>query len=160
MPQAAPRPDPHPGPSPEPITEDLGLRPELLACWALRRAHRGGVTKSGDQYTDHGCLKLSHLTPTFDELTHAGFLALAHADPSGGQRVSLTTTGHAHYTQLTTHGVMRSVPEPPSPMTPAGRRSSCPDPLIAPGGQPDPGDTMVGIPTTRCACSTPPPGGD
>jgi hypothetical protein len=123
MPPAAPRPDTHLRPPCEPSTEDLGLHPELLACWALQRAHRGGVTTSGGQYIDHGCLKLSHLTRTFDELTNAGLLAVADADPSGVQRVNLTETGHTYYTQLTTHQVAHSVPEPPSPhQTPAGHR--------------------------------------
>ena len=152
MPQAAPRPDTHLWPPPESINEDLGLRPELLAYWALRRAYGGGVAKSGDQYVDHGHLRLSYLTQTFDELTNAGLLTLADADPSGLQRVSLTKTGRAHYTQLTAHRVTRSVPEPPSHMTPAGRRSrpiSCPDSLVAPGGQPDPDNTMIGIPTEK-----------
>lgn len=133
MPQAAPRPDPHPGPSPEPIDEDLGLRPELLACWALRRAHGGGLAKSGYQYVDHGRLQLSHLTQILDELTDAGLLVLTDADPSGLRRVNLTQTGHAHYTQLTTHRVTRSVPEPPSPHRPrlaAGR--AAPTPLLLP----------------------------
>jgi hypothetical protein len=156
MPQAAPQPDTHHWPhasqltSAEPIREDLGLSPELLAWWALRRAHRGGVTKSGDQYVDHGHLKLSHLRRTLDELTQAGLLALAEEDPRGLRRVSLTATGHTHYAQLTTTPgrVRLSVPEPPfPPKTPAGRWSSCPDPLIAPGGQPDPPTTVPGTPT-------------
>jgi hypothetical protein len=145
MPQAAPRPDTHHWPhasqvsSAEPIREDLGLGPELLAWWALRRAHRGGVVKSGGQYVDHGHLRLSYLTRTLDELTEAGLLALAEEDPGGLRRVSLTGTGHAHYAQLTTTParVGPAAPEPPFPTkTPAGRWWSCPDPLIAPGGQP------------------------
>lgn len=147
MPPAAPRPDTSPPPltSSEPIKEDLGLRPELLTCWALRRTQCGGVTKSDGQYVDHGRLRLSYLTRTLDELTDAGLLALADEDPSGVRRVSLTKTGHAHYAQLTamSRRATRLVPEPQFlHKTPADRRSSCPDPLTAPGGQPDPDNTV------------------
>jgi DNA-binding transcriptional ArsR family regulator len=150
MPEGAPLPNTHPrtvkqhhvprtdlrcAPCPlhsaELIREDLGLSPELLASWALRRAHRGGVTKSGDQYVDYSRLTLSYLTRTLDELTEAGLLALAEEGPWGLRRVSLTETGHAQYAQLaaTPRRVTLSVPEPQfPPKTPAGRRSSCPDP--------------------------------
>jgi hypothetical protein len=130
------------------VREDLGLSPELLASWALRRAHRGGVAKSGDQYVDHGRLRLSYLARTFAELTEAGLLTPADEDPWGLRRLSLTETGRAHYAQLSTRRMRLSVPKPEfPPQTPAGRRVSGPDPLDAPGGQPDPGTTMVRIPT-------------
>jgi DNA-binding MarR family transcriptional regulator len=108
---------PSPLHSAEPIREHLGLSPELLASWALRRAHRGRVAKSGDQYVDYGRLTLSYLTRTLDELTKAGLLALAEEDPWGLRRVSLTETGHAHYAQLaaTPRRVTLSVPEPQFP---------------------------------------------
>jgi len=110
--------------------EDLGLSPELLAAWALRRVHRGGVTTSGGHYFDHGRLRLSYLTRTLDQLTAAGLLTLAEVDPGGQRRLSLTEIGHAHYAQLMTARQVRlSAPEPEFlPQTPAGRRSSCPDP--------------------------------
>ncbi len=133
MPRADLRWVPSPLHSAEPIREDLGLSPELLASWALRRAYRGGVAKSGDQYFDYGRLALSYLTRTPDELTEAGLLALAEEDPWGLRRVSLPETGHTHYAQLTAtpRRVTLSVPEPQFPRkTPAGRRSSCPDPLV------------------------------
>jgi hypothetical protein len=126
---------PSPLNSAEPIREDLGLSPELLASWALRRAHRGGVAKSGGQYVDYGRLRLSYLTRTLDELTEAGLLALAEEDPWGLRRVSLTETGHAHYAQLTAtpRRMTLSVPEPQfPPKTPAGRRSAAPTPLLLP----------------------------
>jgi len=58
------------------------------------------------------------------------------------QRVSPTSAGYARHEQL--RGAPQRaglpVPDPPIPTTktPAGRRSSCPAPLPAPGGQPDP----------------------
>jgi len=147
MPEGAPRPDTHhwpradlrcvPSPltSAEPIRENLGLSPELLAWWVLRRAHRRGIAKSSGQYFDDGHLTLSYLTRTLDELTQAGLLALAGEDPGGLRRVGLTETGHAHYVQLTTTPgrVRLSVPEPqlrPRPRLAAGR--AAPTPLSLP----------------------------
>ena len=150
MPEGAPRPDTQARTVEHhhAVREDLGLSPELLAWWALRRAHRGGVIKWGDQYVDHGRLRLSYLARTFEELTEAGLLTLADEDPWGLRRLSLTETGRAHYAQLTTRRMRPSVPEPEFPrQTPAGRRLSGPDLRDAPGGQPDPGNTMVRIPT-------------
>ncbi|MGH3830305.1 MAG: hypothetical protein ACRDRS_07595 [Pseudonocardiaceae bacterium] len=77
-----------------------GLSPELLASWALRRAHRGGVAKSGDHYFDRGRLMLSHLTGALDALVEGGVLALAEEDTWGLRRVSLTAAGHDRYPQL------------------------------------------------------------
>ncbi|MGH3719402.1 MAG: family 1 glycosylhydrolase [Pseudonocardiaceae bacterium] len=77
-----------------------GLSPELLASWALRRVHRGGVAKSGDHYFDRGRLMLSHLTGALDELVEGGVLALAEEDTWGLRRVSLTAAGHDRYLQL------------------------------------------------------------
>jgi len=100
------------------------------------------MTVSGDQDVDDGPLRLSFLSRAFDdELTAGALLALANEDPWGLRRVSLTETERTWSAQLTAppRRVTLSVPESPSPRkTPAGRRSSCPDPLIAPGGQPDP----------------------
>jgi hypothetical protein len=116
MPEAAPRPDTQT----QPRMEDLGLSPELLTSWVLRRVHRGEVAKSGDQYVSHGRLKLSHLTRTSEELIEAGLLTLAEEDPRGLRPLSLTETGHAHYAQLTTPRMTLSVPGPEfPPMTPA-----------------------------------------
>ncbi|MGH3833899.1 MAG: hypothetical protein ACRDRS_26245, partial [Pseudonocardiaceae bacterium] len=81
----------------EPIS---GLSPELLASWALRRAYRGGVAKSGDHYFDRGRLMLSHVTGALDDLVEGGVLTLAEEDTWGLRRVSLTGTGHDRYLQL------------------------------------------------------------
>jgi hypothetical protein len=83
----------------------LGLSPELLVSWALRRAHRDEVAKSGDHYVDHGHLMLSHVTGALDELVEPGVLALPEEDPWGLRRVSLTAAGHARYPRLSAHVV-------------------------------------------------------
>ena len=71
-------------------------------------------------------------------------LVLADPNPPGQRRVSLTSARYARCEQLrgAPQRVGLLVPDPqfPAPKTPAGRRSSCPAPLPAPGGQPDPRD--------------------
>lgn len=91
-----------------------GLSPELLASWALRRAYRGGVAKSGDHYFDRGHLMLSHLTGALDELVEGGMLTLAPEDTWGLRRVSLTAAGHDQYPQLSCppRRVAPPVPDP------------------------------------------------
>ncbi len=73
------------------------------------------------------------------------------------RRVSFTSTGHARYQQLrgTPGRSGLPVPDPqfPTPKTPAGRRASCPAPLPAPDGQPDPHHPGAGIGQLRWARS-------
>ncbi|MGH3767271.1 MAG: hypothetical protein ACRDS0_04540 [Pseudonocardiaceae bacterium] len=76
-----------------------GVRPELLASLALRRASTGRVAKLGGHYFDYGHPMPSYLTGTFDELVETGLLALAEEDPGGLRRVTLTPAGHARYAQ-------------------------------------------------------------
>ena len=76
-----------------------GVNAELLTWWALRRASRGGVAKSGDHYFDRGFPMPSYLTQTLDELTKGGLLTLAQED-WGLRRLSLTNAGHTRYAQL------------------------------------------------------------
>ena len=66
-----------------------GVRPQLLASLALRRASGAGVAKSGDHYFDGGRPLPTYLTGIFDELAEAGWLRLAGPDMWGLRRVSL-----------------------------------------------------------------------
>jgi hypothetical protein len=73
-----------------------GVRPELLASLALRRASSGRVAKSGGDYFEWGHPLPSYLTGVFDELTETGLLILADEDERSLRRVHLTPsrTGH------------------------------------------------------------------
>lgn len=93
-----------------------GVRPELLASLALRRACGGGVAKSGGHYFEWGRLLPSYLAGAFDELADTGLLAMAQEAPGGLRRVRLTQAGHARCAQL-------RVPDPGF-STPAGCRWS------------------------------------
>jgi hypothetical protein len=76
-------------------------------------------------------------------LTDAGLLALADPEPPGLRWITLTAAGRARYAQLvsareTSRCPGVQVPDPQFPhKTPAGRRSSVPVSLPAPGGQPE-----------------------
>lgn len=74
--------------------------PEWLA---LHRVHEGGVAKVAGIYLDHGYPVPDHLIGLFDRLTWAGLLQVAEGDPVWDLRqLSLTDTGQARYTTLTT----------------------------------------------------------
>jgi hypothetical protein len=87
----------------------------------------------------HPYVQLSRATA---EPAHDPLLVLADPDPPGLRRISLTSAGYARREQLRGASQRAGLPAPdpqfPTPKTPAGRRSSCPAPLPAPGGQPDP----------------------
>lgn len=74
--------------------------PDLYAWMALRRVHRGGVTKTGNLYLDRDRRIPCFLPDVLDELTAAELLTLTEADPAGQQRVSATTAGQARYAAL------------------------------------------------------------
>lgn len=84
------------------VADHRAAGPELTAWIALRRARRGGVAKMADCYLDHGRPVPSYLTGPLDELTGAGLLALADADPALGglRRIAVTDSGHAQYAAL------------------------------------------------------------
>lgn len=90
----------------EPLTSAelirAGVRPQLLALLALRRAAGGGVAKSGDRYLEWGHPTPSYLAGVFEELADTGLVALTEKDPWGLHRVSLTPAGHLRYEQLST----------------------------------------------------------
>jgi hypothetical protein len=127
-----------------------GVRPEVLASLALRRASGGGVAKSGGHSFDCGHPTPSYLTGVFEEL--------AQEDPWLSRRVSLTPAGHTRYEQLsaTPRRTALRVPHPQFP-TPA------------PGGQPVPGhphdagtggrscgSVLAPIPDVRYVCALAP----
>lgn len=121
-----------------------GPSPELLATLVLQRASGGEVAKLGVDYLERGLPASGDLAVAFDAVADAGLLALADPDAQGLRRITRTTAGQARYTQLlaareTSCAGVR-VPDPQfTHKIPAGRRSSsCPAPLRAPGGQPDP----------------------
>ena len=125
----------------EPINDHCPS-PELVASRALQRALIGEVATLGQSYLDDGVPASGCLAEAFNDLADAGLLVLTGPDPHGLPRVSLTSAGYARHEQLcgAPQRAGLPVPDPPFPTTktPAGRRSSCPTPLPAPGGQPDP----------------------
>jgi hypothetical protein len=143
-----------------------GVRPELLASLALRRASSGRVAKSGGDYFEWGHPLPSYLTGVFDELTETGLLILADEDEWSLRRVRLSPTGQVKSAQLgATHRgsapPLRN-PQPVTVETPAGRRPSISTPPPAPDGQPVPpeasscGSVLAPIPDVRHVCALPP----
>lgn len=137
-----------------------------MAAWiALRRAHQGGVATLQGHWFDSGRLVPGYLAGALDRLTRAGLLVLGEEDPEscGVRRATVTDAGRTHYLALcqihnppatVTVSTLR-VPDPQFPTKiPAGRRSSCSEPLPAPGGQPDPphqsGRSSSGLRWARC----------
>ncbi|MGH4009894.1 MAG: hypothetical protein ACRDTH_17375 [Pseudonocardiaceae bacterium] len=116
--------------------------PELAASLALRRAHIGEVVKLGQGCLGGGVPVSGCLAGASDELADGGLLVLVDPDFHGLRRVRLTSSGYARHEQLRGVSQQSGLPVPDPRIStlkiPAGRRSSCPPPLPAPGGQPDP----------------------
>jgi DNA-binding PadR family transcriptional regulator len=80
----------------------IGHDPELPAWLALRRVHRGGITRVRSGYVDRGQRIPGYIADALDTLVPAGLVTFGEPDPAGYRQVALTPSGQARLAELST----------------------------------------------------------